>query len=236
MRTFDAPINADDGSFERAVLRASLPVVAVFWSAEETPREALDSVLQKAARAYAGEVLIVKLDVKDAPKSRSRYDAAKLPEFLFFRDGNLVARAKGMPSLKALRPWIEYLLQRGPKPAAGRPSEVRTAEAVGHPVTVSDSDFERVVLQATVPVLVDFWAAWCGPCHAVAPVVEELARAYAGRVLVAKLDIDANPATAQRLGVMSIPTLVFFRGGQEVDRIVGAQPQQAVAERLEALL
>jgi len=236
MRTLDAPINSADGSFERAVLQASLPVVAVFWSAEETPRDGLDAVLQQAASAYAGEVLVVKLDVRDAPESRVRYDVAELPDFLFFRDGNLVARAKGTPSLQALRPWVDYLLGRGPKPAAGRPRQAAKPEAVGHPVTVSDADFEPVVLQAAVPVLVDFWAAWCAPCRMVAPVLEELARAYAGRALVAKLDIDANPATAQRFGVMSIPTLVLFRAGQEVDRIVGAQPQQAVAQRLEALL
>ena len=212
---FDTPINATDASFQRAVLEGPLPTVAVFWSPQETPREKLDTVLERAAETYAGEVLMVRLDVRDAPQARSRYDVEGLPQFLFFREEKLVARARGMPSLRALRPWIEYLLERGPRPATkARHKENQTPR--GHPVSVTDTTFDQTVLDADFPVLVDFWAAWCGPCRAVAPVLEDLAEAYAGRARVAKLDVDANQATARRYNVMSIPTLIFFQNGREV--------------------
>ncbi len=233
---FDTPINATDASFGNAVLRASLPAVAVFWSPEETSREKLDAVLNETAEAYAGEVLVVKLDVKDAPEARARYDVDQVPQFLFFRDGKLVARARGMPSAKALRPWVEYLLQRGPRPTVRKRPATQEEGADGHPVEVTDATFDRVVLNADRPALVDFWASWCGPCRSVAPVVEDLAEAYAGRALIAKLNVDANQATARRYRVMSIPTLIFFRDGQEVDRVTGAQPKHVLEQKLKALL
>lgn len=238
MVQYDAPVNANDSSFERAVLQAPLPVVAVFWAAQEIPRQQLNAVLEQTARDYACETLVIKLDVGDAPQARAQHNVDTLPQFLFFRQGKLVARAKGMPSAEMLRPWVEYLLERGPKPASKpkKPPQEGAPAGDGHPLTVTDTDFERMVLGASVPVLVDFWAAWCGPCRMVAPVVEQLAREFAGRVLIAKLDVDANPMTAQRYGVRSIPTLILFRNGQPMDRVVGAQPAHVLRQKLEALL
>lgn len=232
---YDTPINATDTSFERAVLEAPLPAVAVFWSPEQTPRHKLDAVLERAAEAYAGEALVVKLDVDDVPEARARYDVGQLPQFLFFREGKLVARAKGMPSVKALRPWIEYLLGRGPRPVTRTRPQARGA-GDGRPVEVTDADFDQVVLSAGAPVLVDFWASWCAPCRTVGPIVEELAHDFAGRALVARLNVDANRSTAQRYGVMSIPTLIYFKHGREVDRVTGVQSKHVLQQKLEALL
>ncbi len=232
-----APINVTDAAFERAVLGAALPVVAVFWLARETPREALNALLEQVASTYRGEIIVAKVEASDAPQARARFGVEALPEFLFLRGGKLVARAKGLPSVQALRPWIEYLLGRGPRPAARKPEQGEpSAPPLDHPLEVTDSDFEQVVLRARTPAVVDCWAAWCGPCGMLAPTIEALAREFAGRALVAKLDVDANPLTARRYGVQSIPTLLYFLNGQEVDRVVGAQPIEVLRQRLARLV
>ena len=108
--------------------------------------------------------------------------------------------------------------------------------ALAAPVAVTDATFEQQVLGSPVPVLLDCWADWCGPCHMLAPTIDALARDYAGRALVAKLDVDANPATAGRFDVRSIPTMLLFRDGRLVDRLVGVQPRGAIDAKLRTLL
>ncbi len=104
------------------------------------------------------------------------------------------------------------------------------------PAAVSDATFDAEVLGAEVPVLVDFWAQWCGPCRLVAPVVHELAEEYAGRMKFVSVDADDNPATMARYGIVSIPTLNFYAGGELVRSVVGARPKQAIREDIEAVL
>ncbi|MER3457751.1 MAG: thioredoxin [Chloroflexota bacterium] len=96
------------------------------------------------------------------------------------------------------------------------------------PIEVTDATFKQEVLEADKPVLVDFWAEWCMPCHAIAPYVEAIANEYAGKLKVAKLDIDSNMATATQYQVWSIPTLILFKDGQPVERVTGAMPKQRI--------
>lgn len=103
-------------------------------------------------------------------------------------------------------------------------------------VKLSDSTFEQEVIGSELPVLVDFWATWCGPCLAIAPSIEQLSDQFDGRMKVAKLDIDENQETAMKYGIRSIPTLLIFKDGRVVDQIVGALPKSTLAARMERAL
>ncbi len=102
----------------------------------------------------------------------------------------------------------------------------------GSAVPVTDSTFQSEVLSSSEPVLVDFWATWCGPCRMVSPIVEEIAGEQVGKLKVAKVDVDVNPQTAQQFGVMSIPTLIVFKGGQPVERLVGYMPKAKLMQAI----
>jgi thioredoxin 1 len=105
-----------------------------------------------------------------------------------------------------------------------------------HELTLNDANFKTEVLDSKIPVLVDFWAPWCGPCRMMGPVVEQLAAEYQGKAKVGKMNTDENPVIAGQYGVMSIPTLILFKGGKPVDQIVGALPKEAIAKKLDKVL
>jgi thioredoxin 2 len=125
-------------------------------------------------------------------------------------------------------------IAQGLEPICGRcknPLPIHT-----QPLIVTDATFTKEVEQSPLPVLLDVWAEWCAPCWTIAPVLEELAAEMAGRVRVAKLNIDENPVTARRFKVWSIPTLLVLKAGQEIDRIVGVQPKAEIRRRLERVM
>src|SRR6267143_6570937 len=104
---------------------------------------------------------------------------------------------------------------------------------MGKPQVVSDQNFEAEVIKSDTPVLVDFWAAWCGPCRMVAPVLEEIATEQGEKVKIAKLDVDANPITAGRFGVRAIPTMILFKNGREAQRVVGYVPKDKLLQQIQ---
>ena len=109
-------------------------------------------------------------------------------------------------------------------------------KVIDAPVHVEDNEFEATVLKSDVPVIVDFWAPWCGPCHMVAPILDEVAKEYSGQLIVAKINTDENPAWATQYGVSGIPTMLFIKNGEEVDRQVGAVPKQFITNKLTTIL
>jgi thioredoxin 2 len=125
-------------------------------------------------------------------------------------------------------------IDRGQAPVCGRCK--RPLIAQGEPIEVSDDTFAREVETSPIPVLVDMWAPWCGPCRMLAPTIDQVASEFAGRAKVAKLNVDENPQTAGRFNISGIPALLIFKNGREVDRITGLAPKPQIAQRLERFL
>ncbi|MCK5729448.1 MAG: thioredoxin [Draconibacterium sp.] len=103
-------------------------------------------------------------------------------------------------------------------------------------VEITDANFEELVIKADKPVMIDFWAVWCGPCRMIAPIVEEMSGEYEGRAIIGKVDVDSNPGVAMKYGIRNIPTVIFVKGGEIVDKQVGAAPKKSFTDKMDALL
>lgn len=107
---------------------------------------------------------------------------------------------------------------------------------ISEPIHVTDAAFDKVVLQSTIPVIVDFWAPWCGPCKTVAPILDKLAKDYSGKIIVAKMNVDENPTVPSKYGVQNIPTMLFFANGKIIHQNIGAAPEHLIKQMIDQFL
>lgn len=231
MPVYDTPITTDDTNLKK-VLAQTLPVVLYLY---DRPDNALDDAFARAAKENAGEILIAKVNVSEYPQTHAQYGNLPLPALLTLDGGEIESKAARIRP-DDVEAHVDFLLGQGPMPQETAAESEAKAASGGVPVHVTDASFTADVLQSNIPVLVDFWAPWCGPCHMVAPVLDRLAQQYAGKIKIAKLNVDENPRTSQHYQVMGIPTMLMFKNGQQINKLVGAHPQPNIERMINEAL
>lgn len=220
-------LNTNTQSVDR-ILNTGLPVMLIFWRPSAPPVQ--ERELQELARRYAGRAILARVNADDEPALVQRFRVATTPLYLLVRNGKPEIALASEEARQNVAGWLAHFIEGKPQPkTAPRPSAQAVSD--GKPLILTDATFDQTINQP-LPVLVDFWAPWCGPCRMVAPSVEKLVQEFAGRAVVGKLNVDENQMTAQRYRVMSIPTLIIFKNGKPVDQIVGVQPYPALQQRL----
>jgi thioredoxin 1 len=231
MAVFDTPITTDDNNLQK-VLGQKLPVVLYLYD-RSNPN--VEQTLRDLAREHAGKLLVAKVDAAKNAQTYAQYRRPQLPALLTLEAGEVESRAENIRPAD-VEEHVDFLLGLGPKPLeTAAQTEARSASGATT-VPVTDASFSRDVLQSLVPVLVDFWAPWCGPCHMVAPTLERLAGQYAGKIKIAKLNVDENMQTAQQYRAMSIPMLLMFKDGKVIGKLVGAHPQPNIEQLIRQAL
>lgn len=236
MPVLDTPITTDDRSLKK-VLGMKEPALLVLYDGrqKDTP---LEDALQREARKRAGDLLVVRVDISQNPETHAQYNHPQTPALVTLTKAMFGRKVKS--KAERIRPadvraHIDYLLNDTPLPEAKPQTSAQPQSAGKKAGHVTDATFRQEVLKSKVPVLVDFWAAWCGPCQVIAPYVDQVAKDYAGKIKVVKLNVDESKLTANQYNVRSIPTFIMFDGGQPVERFSGASPQ-AIRQMVEETL
>lgn len=232
MPVYDTPINTDDTNLKK-VIQAGLPVVLYL---HDKANAAVDEALNRVAKEHVGKLFVARVNATANPQTYADYGRPALPALITLEKGSVKSKAAPVQS-SMVQEHVRYLLGQGPMPKQAE-TRTRTTDSTASAATIktTDATFSADVLQSSVPVVVDFWAPWCGPCHMVAPALEQLAQQYAGQVKIAKLNVDENPRMARQYQAMSIPLLLLFKNGQVVGRLVGAHPKSKIEQMIRQAL
>jgi thioredoxin 1 len=231
MPAYDIPIKTDEKGLPR-LMSVGLPILLYLF---RTPSDELDAALKASAAEYAGDILVAKVNINENPALHAQYGSMAPPALVTLDEGRVESRASRVrPS--DVEDHADFLAGQGPYPQASTAEQEARAASGATPMPVSEATWQTDVLESDLAVLVDFWAAWCAPCHAIAPAVDNLAAQYAGQVKVVKLNVDENRRIAVTYQVMSLPTLMTFSAGKPVGRLLGAHPQANIEQLIRGVL
>ncbi len=218
-----------------AHLQDERPVLMLLWRESSPPRD-VELALKEAGQKHVRKLLTLKVDARDNPALAERFELGKNTLLIGWYDGEVRLR-RSKPWKSDVTLMAEDLVALLPvDEIAEEEADQQQAPADDKPVVVTEQTFVQQVINSKLPVLVDFWAEWCGPCKMVAPIMEKLAREFAGKVRFAKVDVDQNQQLAAQFGIQSIPTLMFVKGGKIVGQSAGAAPEAALRDALNQLI
>ncbi len=230
MNTLTAtPLEVTDADID-GLLNSGAGVVLLLSNGEGLRSDARTE-FDKAAAEHNERLRFARVDTRYAPATAARFEVEKNPVLITWVNGDVLAR-RGKPWGTDIKGMVEELLKVAP---ASEPKQ-EIIKVIKTPITVTEATFDELVVNSDLPVVVDFWAAWCGPCKKVAPVLDKLAGEYAGRLVIAKVNTDENRALSQYFRIESIPTLMLVKDHKIVGQSAGAYPEATMRQMFDRLL